>query len=380
MKLKFAPLVFAGVLSLFAIDCSDEPGAVGLGVLPTQDTLQVASHRAFATSDTTFLSRVVGGASTLLVGKYQMLEAVTLLSFNGLTTIPSDATIDTATLSLRVNYRFKDSSGTAGFEVHKFLRSFTNSGFTWDTATAAGAYSDTVSGSLLQSITPLDSLLSLRIDTILIRQWMQTGSGSAILLPAGNIVVGFSPLITVTVDYRPLLTIKFHENSDTEMTLSFRSSSAIFVADGEVPPHPGAVVAQSGIAYRGIVRFDSLTVPYGASITQAILEVPADTTASLTNTFYDDNIIAYLLRKNVYPYDSLAFGTKCSPSYDSAQQKVYRADIKVIVQRWVTREPNYGLLVRASGELSTFDRLVMYGASAASRLRPKLTITYTVFP
>ncbi len=368
-----------GMLCLLAAGCSEYPNMVGLGVLPPQDSLTIDSLKIFSTSDITFLSRVVGGSSTLLFGTYQALEARTLLSFAGFSTIPQTASLDSAKLTLRINYRFMDSSGIVGIEVRKFLHSFSGGKFTWDSTTTPGAYSDTISGTLLQTLSPQDSLLTVHLDTILVRQWMQTNIGSIILLPTGNTVVGFSPSATAVVDLRPEFTVAYHDTSDSARTSSFRLSSGIFVADGNILPQPGRMIVQAGIGHRGILRFDSLNVPQRASITQAMLEVAVDTTASLMNSYSDDNVVAFLLRKNVLPYDSLALGTKCTPAYNGAQ-KVYRANVKAIVQQWLLREPNNGLLIRASGELSTFDRFVLYGSSALAALRPKLTITYTVLP
>src|SRR5690349_16569127 len=106
------PLVILLLLILGA-GCSEDPNLVGLGVLQPGDTLHVASATTFATGDPTFQSRVTGGSSTLLFGNYQTLEARTLLAFSGFsTTIPSTATIDSAVLTFKINYRFKDSAGT----------------------------------------------------------------------------------------------------------------------------------------------------------------------------------------------------------------------------------------------------------------------------
>jgi hypothetical protein len=377
MNRGFLILAFTATFALLFIGCSNDPNIVGLGVLPPQDSLQVVSYEAFASSDTTILSRVAGGSSTLLLGTFQSLETRTLLGFSGLSAIPQTAVVDSARLTFRINYRFKDSSGTVGIEAHRFSRAFSGSTFTWDTAAASGAYSDTVSGSLLQTISPQDSIISMKIDTALIRQWTFTNLGYLILLPTGNMVVGISPLNNTAGDARPELKIYYNGNDSTPS--SFRMSSGVFVANGTVPQINGSITLQSGIAYRGILRFDSLSIPKRVSVTQAILEIGADTSASLMNSYSDDNVIAFLLRKNITPYDSLALGTKCAPGH-TGTQKVYRADVKAIVQQWLLREPNYGLLIRASGELSTFDRFVLYGSSAPSALRPKLTITYTVIP
>src|SRR5229473_5961346 len=114
MKPVCSLLAIVTLLSLFTFGCSDDPGTVGLGVLPPQDSLHVHSFLISAKSDTTFLSRIVGGGATLLVGKFQSLQAASLLSFSGISVIPAGAELDSVTLSLKINYRFKDSSGTLG--------------------------------------------------------------------------------------------------------------------------------------------------------------------------------------------------------------------------------------------------------------------------
>ncbi len=75
----------------------------------------------------------------------------------------------------------------------------------------------------------------------------------------------------------------------------------------------------------------------------------------------------------------MALGTNCTPAYVGAQ-KIYRADIKAIVQQWFIHEPNNGVLLRAGAELTTLDRFALYGANASAALRPRLKITYTILP
>jgi hypothetical protein len=61
-------------------------------------------------------------------------------------------------------------------------------------------------------------------------------------------------------------------------------------------------------------------------------------------------------------------------------QKSYRANVKNIVQQWLTREHNNGLAVHAYSEFTTLDRFALYGADAPANLRPTLTVSYTLFP
>jgi hypothetical protein len=358
--------------------CSEDPGTVGIGVLPPQDTLKVFSYETYASSDTTIMRRVVGGSTSMLLGTYESIEARTIFSFAGMSVIPQSAVLDSARLTLHINYRFRDSSGIVGFEAHRFARGFSGTGFSWDTAAAAGAYSDTISAALLESISPADTVISVLLDTALIRMWISADAGSLLLIPTGNFVVGISPLSATTYgDARPKLEIYYNGNDTLPVT--FRTSAGLFVANGSATELPGTMTLQSAVAFRGIVRFDSIAIPKRVSVTKALLQFAADTAAAELNGYSNDNVTAYLLRKNVPPFDSLAIATACGAAYDGSQ-KIYVADVKAIVQQWLLKEPNYGFLLRTAGELATLDRIVLYGAAASPALRPKLTITYTVLP
>lgn len=359
------------IIVLILTGCSAEPNGVGLNVLPGEDSLQVSILTASSTSEFSFLSRVTGSSSTLLVGTSDGIEARMLLSFSGISSIPASAAIDSASLTLRIRYRFRDSTGTLAFEVRKLLHPFPRGKFLWDSTTVAGIYSDTVSGRLIQNVSPLDSTVTVRLDTMLITQWRSTGTGALILIPGGTIIAGVtSPL--------PELSVSYHDS--TPQTFAQQASSGIFVADGIIPSPPERIILQAGITNKAILRFDSLAIPQKASITRAILEVALDSAQSLTNSFTKDNIDAFLERRNSAPYDSvITYGTPLSAVYVNGQ-KFYRANIKSIVQQWFLHDPNNGILLRASGELTTLDRFILYGTNAAPALRPKLIVTYTLLP
>ena len=58
---------------------------------------------------------------------------------------------------------------------------------------------------------------------------------------------------------------------------------------------------------------------------------------------------------------------------------MYRGNVTPIVQQWITREPNFGFVVRPLGDLAGFDRFSFYGSTASPAQRPRLIVTYTVF-
>src|SRR5260221_494505 len=155
----------------------------------------------------------------------------------------------------------------------------------------------------------------------------------------------------------------------------------MFVADGPVPVSLTERYIQAGVAYRELLRFDSLSaaLPNRVSILKAVLEIATDTASSLFNRVSQDSILAYMTRDNTAPYDTLTFGTLCKPSFDGTQ-KTFQADIKNIVQQWATNGPNYGIVLRTYNEFSTLDRVALYRATPVSSRTPKLKIVYTILP
>jgi len=386
--MKYLPLItfLLGIIPGFG--CSNEPGDLGLGLVSPQDTVRLQAYETRATSDTTFLHRISGTTSTL-VGKYldpvsnASIEAKALIQYSGFTSIPSNAVIDTAVLTLTANYKFRDTTGSVRFFVHEMKQSWSERTFTWDSLVSS-SYNSAPDTSFDQNIDG-DGSVGIHVEP-LVRRWVKDSLNTpdGILLnppidPARptDIIIGTSSGLAGSV--RQLLTIAYHTPGDTIKTIKLYSIQNAFIANSSAPSFPNSFFSEAGIGYRGLLRFDSLSIPKRASVTRATLELSFDTLHSMTNNLRNDSLIVYLSRKNFLPYDSLVLATLCSP-HMSGSQKVYRADIKAIVQQWIIREPNYGLIVRPYGEFSSLDRFSIHGSSAAINLRPKLSIIYTVLP
>lgn len=372
----FVPLT---ITAFFYTGCSNDPNSVGISLLPPQDSIKITTISVPANFDLSFLYRTNGTSSPLLTGMSNGIEARTLLGFAGISAIPTTATIDSAILTLNINYRFHDPTGTLAFEVHKVTAAVNPATFRWDSSNVPGVYSDTISGRFIKNISPLDSSIRVSLDSTLIRQWSVVNSGVIIFLPAGTIVAGFTYAANLFADYRPLLTVSYHDTAGTPGTFSTRSIWGVFVADGAIPTPSDRITLQAGVSERGLVRFDSLAIPRGASITQAIFQVALDTVQSLTNEFTTNTIDAFLTRKSSYPYDSLILGVTLTPAVDNGQ-RVYQANVRFIIQQWFLRQSNNGVVLRATGEQTRLDRFVLHGVNSAPALRPKLLITYSLLP
>src|ERR1041385_7605187 len=251
-------------LSLMLSSCSDEPNAVGINLIPPNDAIKIDSLETTATFDTTFLFRTTGSSSKLLVGNYnngtgQHLKARTLLQFSGFLSVPPGFQIDSAILRLTADYRFKDSTGILGFEVHEMVRPWNEATFTWDSSNSSGAFQTVADTSFLKAITPQDTVIRIRIDT-LVRDWVRTSNNAPygiILIPdsiSTNIVLGFRNEDQATA---PRLTIIYHDTSTSD-SLVLLPTQTMFVGDGDIPVSTSLRYLQSGVAFRDLIRFDSL--------------------------------------------------------------------------------------------------------------------------
>ena len=365
---------------LCSMNCSDDPGLIGKGLVPPEDALRIDSVQFEATSDTTYLRRISGNSAILLLGRDAHFEARTLFRLSGISSIPSGVTVDSASLVLPLQYFSKTTSEFLSFEIHEMLQAWNPGTFTWDSLNS-GSFSDSIAGSVSQFVGFQDSLLIVRLDK-LVQKWYLAGGNpqyGIILNPAStsNIVIGVQNFVNTSL--QPRLNISYHDTTDSTITGGFTPPQSTFVANGDAHPPVDQVYVEGGVAYRALVRFDSLRLGRDVSITSATLEVVGDAGSSLLNKYSRDSLIVYLSRDIAPPYNSLALGQLCVPTL-TGTQKVYRSDVKEIVQQWVTGTPNVGLVLTSVGEYTTSDRFAIYGALATGGLRPRMKIVYTTLP
>jgi hypothetical protein len=373
--------VIAFVLTVVIAGCSDDPSDLGHGLLLPSDTLNVGKSEFTSTSDTTVVVKGNDNLGRIFVGRYPVtsLEAASILQFT-VSTFTATQIIDSARIILTRNYSYLDSTGPYAINAYYVSQSWTTSTFTWDSLTAK--ISDTLAGSTVVASTLGDSTISVPIDTAIVNLWSIGGGGSVALTSPSNvlgmnIIVGYANYADLSGDYRPLLRISYHEAADTTLQTNIRSTRAISVVNGPAPV-PGTMILQASLASRSVLRFDTFSLPKHASVTQASLWLPADPTQTALNNYSRDSVVVYMLRDNVYPYDSTAYSTLCSP-VDSNGQKYYRGDVRNIIQYWNTHTFNLGLILHPYGEYTTMDRFSLFG-SASSTARPLLKVTYSVLP
>ena len=374
-RIPVALILLFIVLSIpFAGGCSSDPNASGLALLP--DSLIIETVTATATSDTGFLERVRGNQSTLLIGKTPDFEARSLIRFS-FPAFDTLARIDSGVLQLRLTYRLPDSGGMVAFELHNMTASWSSLTFLWDSV--PNSFDQAVAGSFSGMVTTADTLVSIRIDTSLLRSWFIAGSGSMMLIPTGasSSVFGFGSHLLFADSIQPVLQVMVTDTSTD--TLRRSATSGVFVADGSIPVTPGTILMQSGIAYRGRIMFDSLSLPKGASVTKASLEIIGDPAISAIWPASRDTLTMSFIQDRAYPLDSIVLSGFCYPVIENGV-KIYRGNIASYVQLWITKELNAGILLRPLGELTTLDRIGVFDATALDSLKPRIRITYSRFP
>lgn len=368
---------FIALTSLFFFStCTEDPSSVGSFLLPTD--IRVASVVLSADSTATYRSPISGASSTLLLGIFQStVESRLLLQFEIPQGFP-DTLVVSASLKLKPRYWFQDSIGTLAFTVHKIS-------IPWDkfkiTFADTGLYESTVRGSDLRTMSPRETVL-VSIDTSLVREWLRTPSLSygIFLKPttASTVVYGFTSILDLFTDERPELIVRYTVPDTTQRldSLILRTTQNAFVANAPQPPPSSDIMfIQAGVADRGFMQFPVDSILRSASITSASLEFRRNSALSVRNELSIDSILVQIL---LGP-DSLGGASARAEPLPSENDSVFKADIRSIVQQWVTGKPNYGIALRAFGEFSTLDRFAVYGrTSPDTASRPVLRITYSI--
>jgi len=369
------PSAVAALVALLTLPlaggCSSDPNSSGAGLLP--DSLVIESLTPTATSDSVIFERVRGNQTTLLVGKTADYEARSLIRFS-FPAFDTTVRIDSGVLELRLTYRLPAAGGTSAFEIHNMTATWSSLTFLWDSV--AGSFDPDAAGSFSGTVASSDTIVRIPIDTALIRSWFLAASGSFMLIPTSgsSTVIGFGSHLAFADSIQPVLEITLTDTAT--QTIRRSATSGVFVAEGTIPTVAGTAVLQSGIAYRSRVMFDSLSLPKGAAVAQAWLELVADPAIGPASR---DTLTMSFIQDRAYPLDSIVLSGLCYPVTENGI-KLYRGDVKSYVQLWNTREPNAGIIVKPLGELTTLDRIGIFNASSPDSSRPRIRITYSRFP
>ena len=355
--------------------CSEEPSSVGIGLLSSQDLIQLDTTEITAATGTSIRKHINTGLSAnLLVGKVLGYEARALLKFSPIPDTLKTVTVLSANLILNPGYRFGSPENVLAFTVHKMTQGWTQTGVTWDSI-ATNSYESTVRGTFTRVVADSDSV-AVSLDTSMVRNWLQVAGTEAIhgviLVPtaASNTILGFRSFQS---DNIPRLVVVYSKNG-VQSTITLSAGQDAYVADIEnLATDPGLLYVQAGVAYHSILRFDFSQVPEHAGIHRATLELTLNRATSRLNSQSVDSVIAFFLSTG----DSISLGSGVFGFRQDSILDVYTFRITSNVQRWVNGRANFGLQIEAFAVSTTLDLFTFFSPSADATLRPRLKVFYS---
>lgn len=371
--------------------CSDEPSAlnsVGTQLLRTRVTVKTDTVRAVSSSSQKQYVSMDG--RTNLLGRSGGYTAYSLIQFYASSFAQRDTVrVLSARLSLRAVTWFGDSSAQFGFTAHEINRSWGQTTFTWDSLTGlnnSNPASETYTGTVAQDT----QWINVNLDTAMVRKWLQPQTISTnygvILIPTPNtnVVRGFNAFDFDSTSFYPKLTVIARNvaGTVTDTTTYQTYGQDTFVGNiDNLSSNPELIYTQSGVAYRGFLKFDCSSIPRGAIINQAELTLKFSPATSRLNRFTSDSAVAAHALLSATDYTKFDVqGSRSTGDLRTATSFVF--DIRHDVQYWIRDSSlNNGLLFRTvnSSEFSSFDLFTFYNQTAQdSTKRPQLIVKYTV--
>lgn len=379
-----AVIVSMALVLVTGAGCMSDPNPVGVGLLPSSDFLKIDTTALFAQSS--YLQQAIPSPSftRLLVGKTGSIEAWGLMRFLPLPDTLKGVQVLDAKVELRTEYHFGDSLAPLSFSIHKVLQYWRGDSLTIDSLVAPGFFQSNAVGSFSQSSIGDTSGVSFRLDTAVVRSWLDSAGDTVltnhgILLRPSNskVVKGFATFGTATDAFRPKLVVVYTRQSGTRSdTVRFSLGNARFVTKvaGPAATTDSVLLAiQSGVVTRGMLGFSVSSLPPKSPIHQAILEVKLDNARSRMNSYTPDSLTVYFVAKDGIVFPSRILGE----TIRDGSNTTYKFQINHFVQQWV-RDPQYtSVAIGGFQETGFLDLFAIHGSAALPTLRPKLTVIYS---
>jgi hypothetical protein len=382
-----AILAATGILAGFLLlaSCSDDlTEATALRAAFVRKDVIIRDTTLTPTSTSTFRTRLGMNGRLNQLGHSGGYQAYTLLQFLSAYFQQRDTvSVVSARLTLRLEGWFGDSTGTLAFTVHKISQDWRAPTVRWDSLPAFDA---TVRGTYSGVVTADTQQITIDLDTAMVREWLNksTITQHGIILvptPACNTIRGVHIFEFDSLKYYPTLEIIARNAAGTvQDTAKYDAGVDTFVGNVDDPvPSTERLFAQSGVVYRGRLRFDVSFIPRGSIINTAELTLVRDPATSRLNRFTPDSLL--LMGTLVSATDSSRVdGTIAGGKISGASADTVKFDVRRPVQLWLVGNNN-GLLLRTSAlnELSSFSLFSFYNEQALqSAARPKMRIRYAV--
>ncbi len=383
-------LVIPALLFVVLINsCSDSPTSIGKNLLGP-DYLTIDSidsyQNSIAQTSTYYKTPIrLSDSPRLLVGKYENIEASTLIRFRVVLPdtlqeafLNSNLTIIDAKIELTKEYAIGDISAPLNFSVHFVTSGWTSFGFTADSLPNLAYDNTDISSNKSFS----DTLYTFNIDEQTINAWFLAASDTSVhnnrgiyIKPddASSSIIGFDAY-NIALLGLPKLSVIVATGGVTD-TLSYYSVEDISAIAGDLPVVPsGIIVVQGGLAVDARVRFDLSSIPIGSVINKAQLTVFIDSSATHHGDSYTNSLTAYFAKDtSINSYDTT------SSVVLSRTENYFSGDVVRFIQSISSGyHDNNGIVLSAGGQNLGVDIFGLKGSDAADpALRPRLVITYT---
>ena len=369
--------------------CSDSPTSIGKNLLGP-DYLAIDSINSYqnsiAQTSTYYKTPIrLSDSPRLLVGKYENVEASTLMRFGVVLPdtlqeafLNSNLTIVDAKIELTKEYKIGDVSSPPDFSAYFVNSGWTSYGFNADSLPGLDFNPTEISSNIAET----DSLITFNIDEPTINAWFSTASDTAVhtnrgiyIKPndAASGIIGFDAY-NIALLGLPQLNVIVIMDGVTD-TLSFISIEDVSAIKGDKPAVPaGDIAVQAGLAVNSRVRFDLSSIPKGSVINKAQLTVFIDSSATHHGDSYTNSLTAYFaIDTSINSYDTT------SAVVLSRTDNYFTGDVVRFIQSISSGyHDNNGIVLAAGGQNLGVDIFGLKGSDAADpALRPRLVITYT---
>ena len=327
----------------------------------------------------------LGLATRILIGKYQDIEASTLLKFVfGLPDsveediLAGNINVTEAKIVLTRNYVFGDTSGTINFTTHKVNSEWSPTLFTIYSIQSLDYEAADVGSNYEQT----DSTYTFNLSNELVFSWMQNyadttlGSNEGIYLkPASSAgtIIGFEAFTAISSNAAKLNIVINKTGVYTDTISGFIYADVSLVA-GNMPVLPSDNFAvQSSFALNAQLYFDLSSLPNGIIINSAELILTPDTLTTITGSSYNNSL------RTLYVIDTsnIAVTNGSDIILDYVNNK-YTGNLTSYVRRWVDEKVNYGMLIRPGSQIEGLELFGLKNSSAEFSLRPRLRIVYSL--
>jgi hypothetical protein len=376
------------ILLVLFYSCSDSPTSIGNKLL-SPDYINVFNLDSFQDSlqqSSTYYKTMVklGDSPRLLIGKFDNVEASTLLKFPIFladsiqqAVLGSTLSIVSAKVTLTREYNIGDSTGSLNYSVH-FVNNDWTALFTSDSLATLNYNSEDISSN--RSYT--DSLYTFDLNNETIFSWLMDASDTTVKTnkgiyiqpdPASNRIVGFDAYNVDAIGL-PKLTIVVTESGYID-TLSYISFPDVSILTGDIPIVPSEdIVVQAGLGVNSRITFDLSSIPKGSVINKAQFTIYLDSSATKTAESYSNFLTAYFAKDTT----TTAYDTTSGIVLNRVDN-YFTGDIAKFIQSISSGyHENLGFVLAAGGQNTGVDIFALKGSSSSNlTLKPRLEITYT---